>query len=351
MTNISGGVISSWLGAWLAVVLVSGSPLQANDGSVGCGNVAPSPPGETTELTLNVGEMERRYRLRLPRAYDGSSPVSLVLHFHGYTGTAASTEEHSGLSQHADEEGYAVVYPQSTSFEVEGREVTSWNDLAGSRSPGPEGPICNESASRYPHPPECGEPVACNWATCHDDVGFVDALLDRLEETICVDRSRIYATGMSNGGMFVHRLGCEMPKRFAAIAPVGGTLARGFNCAPGRDTPLSMLNVYGRNDDYVSQKGVVSSDGYYYTGAADLLERWADAQGCQEVETSYPASADVLGLTCVQRDGCATGTEVVHCEWEGGHDWPGETGRAWGNALIWDFFARHSRTLSEVAQP
>jgi poly(3-hydroxybutyrate) depolymerase len=45
---------------------------------------------------------------------------------------------------------------------------------------------------------------------------------------------------MSGGGMFVHRLGCEMPERFAAIALVVETLALGFKCAAG--VPLSALS-------------------------------------------------------------------------------------------------------------
>ena len=45
------------------------------------------------------------------------------------------------------------------------------------------------------------------------------------------------------------------------IAPVGGTLARGFNCAPGAATPLAMMNVYGTRDDYVSQLLAKEVDG------------------------------------------------------------------------------------------
>jgi polyhydroxybutyrate depolymerase len=296
---------------------------------------------------MAVGGLQREYRVHLPSGYDVNRPVSLVLDFHGYTGTAQGTEEYTGFSSQADEQGYAVVYPQGSAFTTDdGQRITSWNDLAGSASPGPEGPICSASAFAYPHPPECGEPTPCNWASCHDDVGFVAALLDHLEATVCVDLDRVYATGMSNGGMFVHRLGCDLPERFAAIAPVGGTLARGFNCAPGGSTPLSMMNIYGARDDYVSQKGVVSSDGYYYLGAGDVLAKWASpaAQDCDSTETPYPiAEAGVLGMTCVQHDNCATGAEVVHCEWDGGHDWPQDGTDNFGTRIIWEFFSNHSR--------
>jgi polyhydroxybutyrate depolymerase len=316
-------------------------------GSKGCGTVPPVTAGKSARFAMRVGELDREYVLHLPPGYDARRSVSLVLDFHGYGGDGAGEEIYTELSRHADRHDYAVVYPDSTGFVAEdGKKVTSWNDLAGSASPGPEGPICSESADKYPHPPECGEPTPCNWASCHDDVGFVRQMLDHLEETLCVDTARVYATGMSNGGMFVQRLGCAMPDRFAAIAPVSGTLARGFNCAPGPSKPLSILNIYGSRDDYVSQRGDVSSDGYYYTSAEDVMSKWAGAgsQRCDREATTYPTSMDgTLELACIQRDNCSTGAEVVHCTWNGAHDWPKAGATDLGNEIIWEFFARHSR--------
>ena len=57
-----------------------------------------------------------------------------------------------------------------------------------------------------------------------DDVGFVRALIDSLERELEIDPRRVYATGISNGGMFAHRLACELPGVLAAIAPVAGAL-------------------------------------------------------------------------------------------------------------------------------
>ncbi len=314
--------------------------------SAGCGEVPPVAPGESRAFSMRVGELERQWVLHLPPSYEAGRATELVLDFHGYTGTAAGEEQYTGLSRHADEHGYVVVYPQGTGFTVDGGQlITSWNDLAGSLSSGPQGPICSDTADYYAYPPECGEPKPCVWATCHDDLDFVERLLDRLEAELCVDLDRVYATGMSNGGMFVHRLGCDMTDRFAAIAPVGGTLARGFNCAP--EVPLAMMNIYGSGDAYVSQRGDMSSDGYFYTGAEDVLEKWADrrSQGCDGASTPYPTSQDgVLGLACVQRANCSTGAGVVHCTWDGAHDWPQDETHRPGNEAIWEFLSKHSRT-------
>ena len=144
-------------------------------------------------------------------------------------------------------------------------------------------------------------------------------------------------------GMFVHRLGCAMPQRFAAIAPVGGTLARGFNCAP--EVPLAMMNIYGRADLYVSQRGDMSSDGYYYEGAEAVMKKWAGAQQCEADTSAYETSRDgALGLACIEHANCANGVEVVHCAWDGPHEWPQAEGLPVGNDIIWEFFSKHSRS-------
>lgn len=316
--------------------------------SEGCGQLAPVTPGETGAFSIKVGELDREYRVHLPLGYDPQQPTSLVLDIHGYTGSAADEEINTTrFSPHADANGYVIVFPQGTGFVAPtGDKITSWNDLAGNASTGPAGPVCSETAFQYAHPPECGEPRPCVWASCHDDLGFIAALLDELEAKLCVDLDRVYATGMSNGAMFVHRLGCAMPERFAAIAPVSGTLARGFNCAPGPNSPLSLMNIYGTEDRYVDLDNPLSSDGFYYTSAEAVMGKWSDpdSQNCGASPVRYPTSQDgVLDLQCVEYPDCATGVEVVNCTWKGGHDWPKDGDQDFGNEIIWEFFSKHSR--------
>jgi polyhydroxybutyrate depolymerase len=307
--------------------------------STGCGLAPADQPGQTAERDILVDALARSYRLHLPAGYHTDTPTPLLLAFHGYTGTSASAEKSMQFSPHADEHGYIAVYPQATFFDSAGTVITSWNDLACNASPGPAGPICAADAYPYPFPPECGTPDHCNWCTCHDDLAFVAALLDSLENTLCIDLDRVYATGMSNGGMLAHRLGCAMSDRFAAIAPVAGTLAKGFNCAP--ELPISLMHIHGDNDIYVRVDGKQSSDGYLYEAIDDVVGKWADktSQHCATQTTPYPTSADgIKSMRCEQRADCATGAEVVSCGWQGGHVWP-----AFGRDVIWNFFNRHSR--------
>jgi polyhydroxybutyrate depolymerase len=255
-------------------------------------------------------------------------------------------ESSTMMSSHADENNYIVVYPQAVGFMSDGALITSWNDLTCNASPGPEGPICTEDAADYADPTDCGEVTdSCNWCTCHNDLAFVEQMLDAIEQNYCIDRNRIYATGLSSGGMLTHRLGCDMADRFAAIAPVSGTLARGFNCAPDAPTSISVMHIHGREDIYVDVTGATSSDGYLYTALDDVMTLWAsaDSQSCDAEVTPYETVADgVLGLSCTQNANCATGAEVVSCWWDGGHDWPASS-NLFGDNIIWDFLRRHPK--------
>jgi polyhydroxybutyrate depolymerase len=330
------------------VLIVAGAVASESPrSSAGCGIKTSLAPGESVARTIQVGTLEREYRLHLPTGYDPAAPVPLLLVFHGYTGNVMEPgNAYTAFSRHADAEGYVVAYPQATGLEVNGALVTSWNDLACNSSPGPEGPICTEDADDYPTPPECGEPSECDWCSCYDDVGFVAALLDELEGTLCIDLDRVFAQGTSNGAMFVHRLGCDLPDRFAAIAPVAGTIAKGFNCAPGPSPKISMINIYGTKDRTVPFDGSPAEDGFMYTPTSQVMKAWAgpDSQGCENEDSPYPTSRDgAQGLSCVQRANCATGAEVVDCAWEGGHDWPHQGDDQFGTDVIWEFLAKNGR--------
>jgi poly(3-hydroxybutyrate) depolymerase len=87
----------------------------------------------------------------------------------------------------ADKEGFLVVYPQGLD--------NRWADARDGATP-----------------------------TNNDDVGFVRALLDDLKRRIAYDPTRVYATGVSIGGFFVARLGCEAADRIAAIGVVAATI-------------------------------------------------------------------------------------------------------------------------------
>jgi polyhydroxybutyrate depolymerase len=107
---------------------------------------------------------------------------------------ASMMQRFSGMNGKADEAGFIAVYPNGTG--------------AGPFLTFNSGGVEWELVKKQPN-----------------DVTFVSQLLDDLATVVSVDPKRIYATGMSNGGMMCYRLAAELSDRIAAIAPVAGTMA------------------------------------------------------------------------------------------------------------------------------
>ena len=294
--------------------------------------------------------IEREYFVHVPGSVAaGRADVPLIVALHGYGNTVDRFVRGNELNGHADENGYIIVYPQGSGFEVsstpdEPFTVTSWNDLAAN-IPVPEaGPHCTADSVRYPCPPECGECSACMWTSCYDDLGFIDRVLDEMLADFPVDAQRVYLLGVSNGGMMTLRLGCNLSSRFAAIAPIIGQLAPGHVCGPDVDVP--MLHLAGGKDEVVRYDGKAgSADGYIYTSVAQTTATWADALACSDGPADWETEqSEAAGLEGSAYTDCRVpGHEVVSCiDPDLGHEWPGQSdGSGRGMDLVWSFFDRY----------
>ena len=220
----------------------------------------------------------RDARVHVPPA-GATERLALVLAFHGAGGDGEGMERYSGLTPLADRDHFIVVYPTAA-----GRRHF-WT--------------LNRSDPSAP-----------------DDVGFIGALLDRLESSVCMDSTRVYATGVSNGGGFTARLGCELSSRIAAIAPVAGGYRSLDPCRP--DRPVAVLEIHGTSDPVVPYDGKPPS----YAGSVPrFLSHWADLDGCP------PPASPLFVARGTERFAwgpCDDDVDVLHyrltCV---GHTWPG----------------------------
>src|SRR6185295_11126969 len=119
---------------------------------------------------------------------------------------------------------------------------------------------------------------------------------DAVELQLCVDQTRVFSTGISNGAMMSTRLACSDSGRIAAIAPVAGAyyppvgtnLNQAETCPDTAAVPL--LAFHGTNDTYVPFNGGTGTSGpsginYRLpiddnTPAEDVLSDWAAHNGC-----------------------------------------------------------------------
>jgi len=318
-------------GAMLALLTAcqSGSnadlpPSPPAEPSAGCGTEGGAYGTGTTAGRIRYGDRERTFLVHVPPAHDGTRPIPVVFVFHGGAGSGANIARTTAFDAVADREGFIAVYPDGTGI------PKTWN-----------GGFCCGSAAR--------ETV--------DDVGFVRALLDHLEESLCADRRRIFATGMSNGAILTHRLGCEAYDRIAAIAPVAGTEGSP-TCSPTRAVPV--MQVHGTQDTHVPWEGGAGCGlaGVDFPSVPSTMEGWRLRNGCRA--TTHRLFEEGDGI-CDGYDDCADGGETVLCTIVGGgHGWPGgdpppleERNRCpddgehsttfHASEQIWRFFARQAR--------
>src|SRR5262249_1064841 len=78
-----------------------------------------------------------------------------------------------------------------------------------------------------------------------NDVGFINAVLDDVEARAAIDPNQVFITGFSGGGSSAYRVGIELSKRVAAIAPVSGHL---WLSNPTLDYPISLILFAGSAD-------------------------------------------------------------------------------------------------------
>jgi polyhydroxybutyrate depolymerase len=269
--------------------------------SSGCDGSTPSHSGT---VSLRHDGMDRSYELVVPDMRPGV-PVPLVLGFHGYTGSPQEAAL-SGLALRALQDGFVAVLPYGS-------------DVDG-------------STPRYFNIETSDEPLLA------DDIGFTQAILDDVEADLCIDRTRIYAMGMSNGGMFVSTLACALGERIAAVAPVAGVHVAS-DCA-GRPVPI--IATHGTSDVQIpfaeSDVGRFEVSGLfeqsagaqaqrrmfeqvYGTSATSWVESWARHNGCNldspEVATVGSAVERTAYVDC--DDGADVMLQAVV---GGGHDWP-----------------------------
>ncbi|MFC0408075.1 alpha/beta hydrolase family esterase [Roseomonas elaeocarpi] len=245
---------------------------------------------------LVVGGTTRSFSVHLP---DGRAPRTgfpLILAFHGGGGQGAGMSRLTGLNTLADARGLIVAYPDGID--------RHWND--------------GRLTIRNPQ----------------DDVLFVSALLDRLQDGYPVDRGRVYATGLSNGALFVERLGCELSGRIAGIAAVAGTLpvVTARKCRP--DHPVAVIQINGTDDPImpfgggqVATLGGVGEGGRV-TSVGQTVALWAGWNGCGDAGPveALPAAGPPDGTQVLRTRyrGCpANGAVTVLTVAGGGHAWPG----------------------------
>jgi polyhydroxybutyrate depolymerase len=279
-------------------------------------SVCPGVPAGLSRFELEVEGNVYSIRVLVPTDRDGIDvPLPVVLNWHGLGSNGFQQAQLTGYDLLAQQEGFLAVHPTG----LPATELTG----AGVELP-------------------AGQQGRRSWELAQldvpgrDDVAMASELIDRLVADYCGDETRVYSTGMSNGGFFTSLLVCELSDRLAAAVSVAG-LSHPDDCAPER--PVPFMAFHGTDDQVVPYSGGDSSllDAAGAVGAGadippeigrffeqvmpDEFGQFAASFGCGSEASTETISDEV---TAFRYDGCDDGIPLVFFRIDGGgHTWPG----------------------------
>lgn len=239
-------------------------------------------------LNITVGGASRKYILKVPDGYDSSHPYRLVFAFAESGSSASSVASRNYFTlETMDTKNTIFVAPEAVGG------TGQWSKT---------------------------------------DVDFTDAIVAQLEGDLCVDKTRLFATGFSFGGGMAMALACTRADVFRAVAFFSGadlTMA----CPSTLTKPIAY---------YASQ---ASEDSMGMTATSPITGEVKQAQfaalnGCmaESASTTFPSSGQAH--KCTTYKGCSDGHPTEYCVFNGPHGWepkdPGQS-KSWDAPEAWKF--------------
>lgn len=271
-----------------ARLLDTGLPDAGDTRSVTCPTAVAQ--AGNSERKIKIGSDDRSYWLHIPSSYEGTRPVPLIFDFHANGGNGFAQSLTSPYPAKTDGDGAVVAFPSG----LNGPWGSAWN----------LGPCCVAGV---------------------DDVAFTMAMIDQIQDTVCIDKSRIYAVGNITGGGMAYALACQKADVFAAVAASAWDLLKDnvTDCKPSR--PITVVSFRGTADTLVPYQGAYSDRvpgmAITFLGAEKTFDTWADLNKC----TGTPSNSN----GCSKYSSCQGGVEVVLCTKAGGGSDVSDPGIAW----------------------
>jgi polyhydroxybutyrate depolymerase len=259
-------------------------------------------------FTLTFDGLQRDYRLHVPPAAASGKPLPLVLNLHGATQNAQLQEITSDMDPNGDMNGYLVAYPDGTRIS----KVLTPDPVAKNAQYGWNAGMC------------CGLPV-----TKHiNDVGFLLKVISDIAAKTPVDLTRVYMTGISNGGMMAYAMAAEASGHVAAISSISGQVEIPA-IHPTRSVPT--MEFHSVDDPIAKFDGTPNKNPLLQLSVMEGIDQWVKADGCDKkpiIGTEIVGAAGSISAgetaTPISYTHCRSGAEVALWRFTGsGHVWPG----------------------------
>jgi len=267
----------------------------------------------TGTIRTSAGET-REFILHVPASYDAGKPTPLVISIHGAINWPSFQMALSQWNRVADEHGFIVVYPAGDGG---GPKVWHLRGLETKRRQAP-------------------------------DIVFISELIDTLAARYNIDRARVYANGLSNGGGMTFALSCTLADKIAAFGPLASAVTEEIDWCESR---APVIAFHGTADPLAPYEGgKVFIAPMAFPSIPKWIAGWARRNGCAPGPVDSAVNADVTKREYV---GCANGADTLLYTVKGaGHQWfGGMQGPEWllgpfsrsvdASRVMWEFFRQH----------
>jgi polyhydroxybutyrate depolymerase len=241
---------------------------------------SPWPVQSPVAMTFYRVKGTRLVSLYIPSAYDGQTPLPLVILLHGYTATGNWQESYMQFRPLAEARRFFYCYPDGT--------IDRWGN-------------------HFWNATDAG----CDFGnTGVNDAGYLRQLIEETARCFAVDRRRVFLIGHSNGGRMSYRLACESADIIAGLASLAGMpFLEPSQCEPSE--PVNILHLHGTADDIdpygggalTTQNPLFPANMPASPGAVKAVQNWAGYNGASDpvtdVAPSLDLSTDVAGLDTV----------------------------------------------------
>ena len=261
--------------------------------------------GSTFTCLIEHDNIIRQFYIYVGSTYTSNS--SILFSLHGYTSRGLWNMNYTGFQSIADQEGFIVIYPQGTLLPSTGQ--THWN-VGG-------------------------------WTTgsTTDDVGFINEIIEFIDDEYSIDQSRIYSTGMSNGGYMSYKLACDLSSKIAAVVSVTGSMTPETfdSCSPTHAT--SIAQIHGLQDSVVNYYGSLWSK-----PIEEVIDFWMSFNNCSETPETIEINGINGGGIHNIYSNCDNQTSVelflMTNMW---HDWPNfDNHDIQASTTVWDFLSKYN---------
>lgn len=274
-----------------------------------------------------------KHQLTLPPNANAGTPMPIVIHHHWWQGDYKQCQHI--CTRQAPSEGFIALALTG----MGPANQASWNGSGSVASPGSRGPTCEPTTKNNCYP-DCNGKCSdnCWFSTCKDSVAQVVDVLDYVEANYCVDLTQVWASGCSNGAIFLYQLAQDprIAYRLAGIVSLVGAPMIGFLKPPL--TRMSYIGFWGESDTLVP--GIANTNepdkaldthyqpgGWYYHSSRAISDVYSAYMGCRGKRApvtkykipNYTGKSSGAGLNCTAIPNCADGRDVVECYFNAGH--------------------------------